>query len=195
MNYLVLIITIPIFLILTIFNREILNIFGEEFRMGDTVLLVLGLSFLFNSLLGFSGQVLSIVGRSKFILFNTIGAGILNIILNYILIPRYGILGAAIGTGFSIFAVNIVRTIEIYILEDFSISYRSLIKPLIFGILIYSATLYCKQISDFQINLPYLILFSFLYLFCYCLLVWKLILDDEEKTLVYSLIENRSIFL
>ena len=77
--------------------------------------------FMFNSLIGFAGQILGVVGRSKLIFINSLFAGILNIALNYIMIPKYGIIGAAMATGLSIFVVNVARTIEIYILEDLSI--------------------------------------------------------------------------
>ena len=185
---LILIGTIPIFLIITIFSKEALTIFGKEFTAGNTALLILASSFLFNSLIGFAGQILGVMGRSKLILINSLGASILNIVLNYVLIPRYGIIGAAMATGFSIFAINLARTIEIYILEDFSILKSSLIKPFLVGIATGGAVLYLKQLLNYQVSLQYFVGFVTICLVLYCVLTWVLVLNSEEKHLVYDVI-------
>ena len=185
---LILIGTIPIFLIITIFSKEALTIFGKEFTAGNTALLILASSFLFNSLIGFAGQILGVMGRSKLILINSLGASILNIVLNYVLIPRYGIIGAAMATGFSIFAINLARTIEIYILEDFSILKSSLVKPFLVGIATGGAVLYLKQLLNYQVSLQYFVGFVTICLVLYCVLTWVLVLNSEEKHLVYDVI-------
>ena len=192
---LVLIATIPIFLIITIFSKEALTIFGKEFTRGNTALLILASSFLFNSLIGFAGQILGIMGRSKLILINSLGASILNIVLNYALIPRYGILGAAMATGFSIFAVNVARTIEIYILEDLSILKPLLIKPFLVGIATGGTVLYLKQLLNYHMSLQCFVGFVTICLILYCILTWALILNSEDKRLVYdSMIKGKKIF-
>jgi len=183
---LILIGTIPIFLIITIFSKEALTIFGKEFTAGNTALLILASSFLFNSLIGFAGQILGVMGRSKLILINSLGASILNIVLNYVLIPRYGIIGAAMATGFSIFAINLARTIEIYILEDFSILKSSLVKPFLVGIATGGAVLYLKQLLNYQVSLQYFVGFVTICLVLYCVLTWVLILTNEDKQLCYD---------
>ena len=183
---LVLVATIPFFLIITIFSKEALTIFGKEFSAGNTALLILASSFLFNSLLGFAGQILGVMGRSKLILINSLGGSILNIVLNYILISRYGIMGAAMATGFSLFAVNVARIIEIYILEDFSILKSSLIKPCLVGIATGGAVLYLKQLLNYQVSLQYFVGFVTICLVLYCVLTWVLILTNEDKQLCYD---------
>lgn len=45
---------------------------------------------------------------------NTIGVAILNVILNLVLIQRYGIVGAAVATGLSLSIYNIIRVLEAY---------------------------------------------------------------------------------
>ena len=192
---LVLITTMPIFLIITIFSKEALTIFGKEFTAGNTALLILASSFLFNSLIGFAGQILGVMGRSKLMLINSLGASILNIVLNYVLIPRYGIIGAAMATGFSIFAINLARTIEIYILEDFSILKSSLIKPFLVGAATGGVVLCLKQLLNYQVNLQYFIMFATICLVLYCLLTWVLVLNNEDKHLVYDFMIKSKKFL
>lgn len=178
--------TIPVYLIITIFTEELLMLFGKEFTTGYTTLLILASSLFFNSLIGFTGQILGVVGRSKLILINSLTASILNIGLNYILIPQFGIIGAAVATGFSIFAVNVARTIEVYILEDISILKPFLIKPLLIGIAAGGTVLYLKQLLNYQVSVQSFFTFAIIFILLYCLLLWIFIFTREEKQFVYN---------
>ena len=139
-------------------------------------------------MIGFAGQILGVLGRSKLILINSLVAGILNIVLNYILIPRYGIIGAAIATGFSIFAVNVARTIEIYFFENFSILKPFLIAPVLLGAATGSIVLFLKQLLNYQVSLQSFIGYATVCLALYCILTWVLILTNEDKHLFYNFI-------
>lgn len=88
-------IMIPIY----IFSNDIIGIlFGPDYSLAGDVLKIHVLSLLF-FFLGV-GRGLWVVNESffKFDLFSNIGAGIINIILNMMFIPRMGILGAAYAT-------------------------------------------------------------------------------------------------
>ena len=120
---------------------------------------------------------------------------ILNIVLNYFLIPIYGIVGAAIATGFSIFAVNVARTIEIYILEEISIFRPKLIKPFIVGIITGGTVLFLKQLLHYQLNVQYFLFFVTMSLALYSLLTWKFVMANDEKQLIYTfLIKGKKLF-
>ena len=149
---------------------------------------ILHFSGSFSANFGFAGQVLGVMGRSKLILINSLVAGILNIVLNYILIPRYGIIGAAIATGFSIFAVNVARTIEIYFFENFSILKPFLIAPVLLGAATGSIVLFLKQLLNYQVSLQSFIGYATVCLALYCILTWVLILTNEDKHLFYNFI-------
>ena len=180
---LILIITIPIFLIITIFSKDVLLIFGKEFSNGNSVLLILALSFFLSSIFGFAGQVLSVMGRSKLIMINSLGAGILNIVLNYILIPKYGLIGAAIATGSSIIAVNIARVIETYFFEGLLILTPLLVRPLLVCFTTGSVVIYLKHLLNYQVSLQYFIGFVSICLALYCILTWFLVLTKNDKIL------------
>tara|TARA_Y100001970_G_C14227583_1_gene856609 strand:+ start:292 stop:1830 length:1539 start_codon:yes stop_codon:yes gene_type:complete len=193
---LVLIATMPIFLIIVILSKEILSIFGKEFEMGNATLLILASSFLFNSFIGFAGQVLGVMGRSKLILINSVGASFVNIFLNYILIPKYGIIGAAFATGSSIFFINVARTIEIYILENLSIINSSVIKPLFIGVTTGCIVFYLQKLLKYQLGLSYLIFFVLIILIIYFLLTWLFVFNDEDKQYLFNLAEKgKELFL
>ncbi|MBT5762798.1 MAG: hypothetical protein HOI59_02940, partial [Nitrospina sp.] len=101
-------------LVLWGFSSEIITIvFGDEFSPSIAVLNILsGAIFLFflNFLLS---NLLISSGREIINTWNLVGATILNIILNLILIPQYGAIGAAWSTLFCEGALILVLGIEV----------------------------------------------------------------------------------
>ncbi|NOZ47018.1 MAG: flippase [Chlorobi bacterium] len=107
-------ISLPIFLLIVIFPKDLLSIFGGEFVSGSGALLILVAGQMFNSLSGSTMHLINMTGQEKtgrnIILFGAI----LNFILNFILIPVYGIEGAAFATAFSTITWNVLAHISIY---------------------------------------------------------------------------------
>lgn len=86
-----------------------LLIFGSEFTVGLSALRIRCLGqFAYNIFVGLSPVVLSMVGCARITAINSILALILNTILNAVLIPAYGINGAAIATTASQLCTGIV---------------------------------------------------------------------------------------
>ena len=72
----------------------------------------------------------------------------LNIALNLLLVPKYGILGSAVGGSFAIAGVNIIKMVEVYwILKMFPYNLRY-IKPVVSGIAVWIALTLLKQVSQ-----------------------------------------------
>jgi len=89
-----------------LFSKEILGLFGEDFIKGKDALLILVLIQLINAFFGQMGVLLNMTGNERYSLYAVILAMLLNTILNYFLIPQYGINGAAIASAFSILTWN-----------------------------------------------------------------------------------------
>lgn len=126
--------TFPVFLVFLLFPRQIMGLFGPEFKTGWSSLVTLGVANLINASVGSVGFMLTMTGRQKLELTNSIFLGGLNIFLNVLLIQRYGILGAAIATGTSIGLINIARLLEVFYLyriHPYNLSYW---KPVIAGV-------------------------------------------------------------
>lgn len=112
----VFLLSFPAALMIVFSTEEIMGIFGAEFTgQGAIILIVLTAAQLVNCATGAVGYTLIMTGRQKIELLNTFVLVLGNILLNYILIPRYGGVGAAIATGISIALVNLLRLIEVYI--------------------------------------------------------------------------------
>ena len=88
----------------------IMAIYPASFSAGTIVLKInfIGLVFIFNA--GLRNSYLSLMGNQKYLLYTTVASMVLNILLNFTLIPLYGINGAAWASAvselFALFLIN-----------------------------------------------------------------------------------------
>lgn len=101
-SYLVYFITLYLFGFTVIFSKEILSIFGDEFVAGSMVLIILSIGQLINNFSCLAGYMNSMTGHPEYALYDSIIALVMNSVLNYTLIPIYGINGAAFATAVTI---------------------------------------------------------------------------------------------
>jgi len=104
----------PMFLLLAVFAPYLLQIFGLGFASGQTALLILSLAMLVNLGTGNVTVVLLMGGKSSWNLMNTAVALVLNVGLNLVLIPRYGMEGAALAWAVSIIVDNLMALTEVW---------------------------------------------------------------------------------
>jgi len=103
---------LPLLIILLLFPGAVINIlFGAEYIEAGNALRFLSLGAFFYSLFQISDNLLFMVGKSKRILINLIIATGVGILLNFLLIPRYGINGAAFSTMTGYFVWGILSVI------------------------------------------------------------------------------------
>ena len=102
--------TLPLFLTIGVAGKNILSIFGTEFAIGWLPLVILALGQLARSGAGgLSNHMLAMSGNQYLKLVADIGLAITNIALNILLIPRWGVMGAAVATGISITTISMLR--------------------------------------------------------------------------------------
>ena len=123
--------------IFAIYSKEVLSIFfGQEYAAGSTVLVILLCGFFVNFLFYPAENVLLIHKKSKWIFYNSAATTVLNIILNYTLIPKYSIEGAAVATSISFAVWGTLNLIESYYLTrimPFKASYVKIIFSVAIG--------------------------------------------------------------
>jgi O-antigen/teichoic acid export membrane protein len=107
-------IAIPLTLVIIINGRGILKLFGEAYADAYLILCVLVVGQLINLLSGPVGYFLNMTGNSKAYQKIMAIALLLNILLNLILIPLHGMLGAAISTTASIVIWNLASLLYMY---------------------------------------------------------------------------------
>lgn len=99
--------TVLIVMVLLVFNQWFLGMFGEEFKAGSMALIILCAIHLINSAVGSVGIIMQMTGKQKQYQYIAIISLGINLLLNFILIPRYGINGAAIATAISLSVWNV----------------------------------------------------------------------------------------
>ncbi len=103
-------VTFPLALITFIFPETILGLFGYEFREAYIPMLIILIGQIVNTILGPSGIVLQLCGYQKIFKNIVLISALLNIALNYLVIPEYGIMGAALVNSASIIVWKIWST-------------------------------------------------------------------------------------
>jgi O-antigen/teichoic acid export membrane protein len=96
-------------LIICIFAPQILSIFGNGFTVGTNAMLITCAGQMINAATGSVGILLSMTGNQKIAAINVFFSAIINIFLNLVLIPRYGINGAAFATFVSTVISNLLN--------------------------------------------------------------------------------------
>jgi len=85
----------PIYLVLVVFGDYALAVFGEGYGAGWPVIAVLCGAMLMSTGCGMVDNVLNMAGKTAWTLANSVAALVANVVLNLVLIPRWGLLGAA----------------------------------------------------------------------------------------------------
>ena len=109
------VLTWPLYLLAVIYGPEVLSIFGHSYRAGHLVMIILGLTMLVATACGQVDMVLITTGRSSWSLANGLTAVVVNVGLDLLLIPRYGITGAAIAWAAAIIVTNLTPLIQLAI--------------------------------------------------------------------------------
>ena len=106
---------LPIMLMLLFEGKFILKYaYGEEFGAGYTVLVILIAGQMIKAFAGLTGVILQMTGGHRIYMKINIIWGIINIVLNIIMVPRFGMIGAAAATAFSLSMVDMICIFVIY---------------------------------------------------------------------------------
>lgn len=124
-----LIFAVPFFAVLLLVPDGTLGlVYGPDYTPGATALQILVIGSLFSAVFAPTMRVIPMSGHSLLNLINGLFALGLTVTLNYLLIPRYGIIGAAMGTTITLSAWSVWRLIEVWHLFRLSpISRRTLL--------------------------------------------------------------------
>ncbi len=103
----------PLLLLFCIAPQKILGVFGNEFRAAAVCLVILIIGQMANIVTGPVGLVLNMAGWTRLQLWNSIAVLAIQITLCILLIPRWGILGAAVANGAAVILVNAARVVQV----------------------------------------------------------------------------------
>ena len=190
----ILLTSLPLFIFLILFSNTILMLFGSEFGNNSLALPVLTVGIMIQAVFGLGSPSLTMSGFQKYNLINALVALFTNIFLNIMLIPQFGIAGAAMGTTIALFLISLLRFFENYYLLGLNLLSIKLLKPIFAGLstgmIVYLVKPYIFESGyfDYDSSILYLIIYLLLgalfILLVYMVLIWILRLDDEDKDIV-----------
>lgn len=116
----------PILLIFLVFPKFSMWTFGKDFTGNEAVLvfIIVSIGQAANILTGPVTVLLNMTGRQKITMYYALATVFIDITLNLILIPLYGIIGAAIATSVSRTILNLGCSIQIYFTMGISTIYN-----------------------------------------------------------------------
>jgi O-antigen/teichoic acid export membrane protein len=121
----------PLFLALSVLREPLMALFGDSFLQGAAAIAVLSGAQLINASAGPVGGVLMMTDRERWVLFNTLLLGGLNAAGNYLLIPHFGMMGAAISTACALACWNLAALAQVWIFHRIQPYNRHFVAPLL----------------------------------------------------------------
>jgi O-antigen/teichoic acid export membrane protein len=103
----------PVFAALLLLPGPLLRLFGSTYSTGTTALAILAAGQLFNAATGPLGQVINMSGRPHVTLVNNAAVAVLNVVGCLLLIPPFGLTGAACSTTGAITLVNLIKLAQV----------------------------------------------------------------------------------
>lgn len=111
--WIIFVFTLGVSILLIIFGKSILSLFGLEFTTAFVPLLILLFGQIVNSLSGSVGLMISMSGRQNILGLIISSSAVANILFNFLLIPFFGMTGAAISTAVTMIIRNIIMLIYV----------------------------------------------------------------------------------
>jgi O-antigen/teichoic acid export membrane protein len=107
--------SVPVFGFVALYPSRLLGLlFGADYAGGGLALTALAVGFLFTATVGPGSEALTALGHTRTVLYDNVAAVALNGVLNVLLIPRFGILGAGVATAVSYTLLNLLLAVQLY---------------------------------------------------------------------------------
>lgn len=118
---LMLVLSTPAVLFLFLFSNFVLGLFGEEYKSARNALLILVGAQYLTTFMGIAGTYMNMTGKQRILHKILLFAFFLNVGLNYIFIPIWGMTGSALATGITIVIWHSISIFVIYKKDKISI--------------------------------------------------------------------------
>lgn len=103
-------------------GKPLLWLFGPKFDSGYPVMCILVVGFLFRSSMGPAEYLLNMLGEQALCATVLASAAIMNVALNFALVPHFGLIGAATATSISLAMVALMNSIVVWRRLDIEIA-------------------------------------------------------------------------
>ena len=174
-----------------LFSQNILKLlFGAEYIGGAFSLVILSIGYFVFYLALTSESILLSLEKTKLLFYVSFFGSLLNIILNLILIPRYGINGAAIATSISVVLIALlwlIRSYKFVKIMPFRWSYFKIL----FSVIVSALLVKYLLVKTFDVNNNYILIGGFiLFLIVYLVLLIVTRSLEEQDIRILKNIKN-----
>lgn len=125
---------VPFFLVIVLYPEAILALFGGAFADGATALTIVAFAELVAAATGTCQGLIDMTGHMRVKLANTVLNTLVLVGGGAVLIPRYGVVGAALASLLAVATVNVAAVLEVWFLERLIPFDRDWWKPAIAGL-------------------------------------------------------------
>jgi O-antigen/teichoic acid export membrane protein len=122
-------IAVPLVLVVAILRTDLLRFVDASYTQDSTFMVWLLVPPFLSCAFGLAGNCVVYTGHSGWNLFNSVLVGTLNTLLNWLMIPRWGLWGAAVATAIASSLVSGLQMVELYFLEKVRIRAAAVFKP------------------------------------------------------------------
>ena len=175
------IISFPIFLVVLVFSSTVISLlFGQDYQKASMPLSILIVGYFLITLFGLAEHGLIAFKKTKFLGIVTSIGFFVNVALNIILIPLYGIAGAAIATTFSISVVTLFKLVYFKRILKFNFDKMLYLKFVCAGIAAFLTVFYSFKLIWFMKMYFFLPALTAYFLLYFMLLVVFKSFSDED---------------
>jgi O-antigen/teichoic acid export membrane protein len=166
---------------------NLMNILPPEYSGGAIVIIIIGAANIFDMAAGINGAIILNSEHYRFDLYSMIVLIIITVTLNYLLIPPYGIMGAAIGTASAVIVYNILKLCFVWI----RFSMQPFEWKMLIILFIGTATLFLISLIPTMFNLYIdLLIRSAIVTLIYGLPLWMMNISEELNQLITGSIDR-----
>lgn len=185
---------LPVFLTSVLFAKPLLSIFGDDFTAGAISMMILAIGTLAYTCTGVGSNLLDMTDHPKVNMVNSMVMVFIVIGLNLLLIPEWGLNGAAAATALSMTIVNIFCLLEVWYFHHILPYNKSFLKPLLSGII--AACLTYLLIQHLMLSLLLQLIVGGIFLWgTYILALYILRINAEDLLVIEYLLSRLRLLL
>jgi O-antigen/teichoic acid export membrane protein len=175
---------LPMILLVTLFPTQIISIFGKSFLDGAPALAIMGLVNLISVATGMCGMILDMSGHTRMKLINSAIRVSVAILANFLLIPRFGVTGAAMAALIHEVVANALPMIQLWFLYRILPYNPNILKPLTAAVIAAGGALALRAWLPASDDPLLTVLHMVLVLVIYAVVVQRFGLSSEELMVV-----------
>jgi O-antigen/teichoic acid export membrane protein len=182
-----LVLSLPIFAGLILFPGEILSLFGDGFSGGADALVLLTIAHLASVGTGMCGTMIDMTGHARLKLANSVVWLVVLLTSNLVLIPKWGVAGAAASILVAEVVINSFRVVELYWLFRMLPWNRGFVKPIVAVACAMATSLLLNQVVPSRAGLAQTALHGVVIVVVYAALTLALGISSEERVILSRL--------